>query len=57
VVSVGVPDYFVEHGKPEELYRECGLMLKEFEVIDKCHMRCRKVAKKQYEEITPFDSK
>lgn len=24
VVTLGVPDYFVEHGKPEELYHECG---------------------------------
>ena len=24
VIPLGVPDYFVEHGKPEELYRECG---------------------------------
>ncbi|MBN2805666.1 MAG: 1-deoxy-D-xylulose-5-phosphate synthase [Prolixibacteraceae bacterium] len=24
VVTLGIPDYFVEHGKPEELYRECG---------------------------------
>ena len=24
VECLGVPDYFVEHGKPEELYRECG---------------------------------
>jgi 1-deoxy-D-xylulose-5-phosphate synthase len=24
IVTLGVPDYFVEHGKPEELYRECG---------------------------------
>jgi 1-deoxy-D-xylulose-5-phosphate synthase len=24
VVKLGVPDRFVEHGKPEELYRECG---------------------------------
>jgi 1-deoxy-D-xylulose-5-phosphate synthase len=24
VVILGVGDYFVSHGKPEELYRECG---------------------------------
>ena len=24
IVPLGIPDYFVEHGKPEELYRECG---------------------------------
>lgn len=24
IVSLGIPDYFVEHGKPEELYHECG---------------------------------
>jgi len=24
VIPLGVADYFVEHGKPEELYRECG---------------------------------
>ncbi|MBN1768505.1 MAG: 1-deoxy-D-xylulose-5-phosphate synthase, partial [Prolixibacteraceae bacterium] len=24
VKVLGIPDYFVEHGKPEELYRECG---------------------------------
>lgn len=24
VEVLGIPDYFVEHGKPEELYRECG---------------------------------
>jgi len=24
VIKLGVPDYFVEHGRPEELYRECG---------------------------------
>ncbi|MDA3881553.1 MAG: 1-deoxy-D-xylulose-5-phosphate synthase [Prolixibacteraceae bacterium] len=24
VVVMGIPDYFVEHGKPEELYHECG---------------------------------
>lgn len=24
VVSLGVPDYFVEHGKPEELHHQCG---------------------------------
>ncbi len=24
VIRLGVPDRFIEHGKPEELYRECG---------------------------------
>jgi len=37
VVPVGVPDYFVEHGKPEELYRECGFDAEGIlKVIDKC---------------------
>ena len=24
VRRLGIPDYFVEHGTPDELYRECG---------------------------------
>lgn len=24
IESMGIPDYFIEHGKPAELYRECG---------------------------------
>lgn len=24
VIKLGIPDKFIEHGKPEELYRECG---------------------------------
>ncbi|MDR2886926.1 MAG: 1-deoxy-D-xylulose-5-phosphate synthase [Bacteroidales bacterium] len=25
ITRLGIPDYFVEHGLPEELYKECGL--------------------------------
>jgi 1-deoxy-D-xylulose-5-phosphate synthase len=37
VIPLGVDDFFVEHGKPEELYRECGYDTKGIiEAIKKC---------------------
>nr|HPR62013.1 transketolase C-terminal domain-containing protein [Prolixibacteraceae bacterium] len=25
IISLGIPDNFIEHGEPDELYRECGI--------------------------------
>jgi 1-deoxy-D-xylulose-5-phosphate synthase len=32
VRRLGIPDYFVEHGTPDELYRECGFDAEGIEV-------------------------